>query len=318
MIKLRYLTTRLQHLGESRLNKVIHLLPEFAEITLVDIGAAGGLEPRWNQIARNINYIGFEPDISAHKKLVDMGHNCRDYMVHPFAIWSDSEGIAINFSRKPEVSSHFAANMDFLVNFPESNRFERIKVESVMSKTLDSLKVKNPDFIKIDIQGAELNALLGAKETLKSCIGVELEVEFTEMYLGQPLFGDIAKYLVDSGFEFYDFLNLCRWERDSHSGLGQLVFGDALFLKSPENFLKNNHSVQQISTYLGILALYNRFDLIAHVQKGLARAQNLEYQEFFQAAAKLRSQLDKLNFIIRVLNGLIKAISPNYKLHLIN
>ena len=69
MTKLRYLITSLQHLGGFRLNKVLHLLPEFAEITLVDIGAAGGLEPRWNQIARNINYIGFEPDISAHKKL---------------------------------------------------------------------------------------------------------------------------------------------------------------------------------------------------------------------------------------------------------
>jgi FkbM family methyltransferase len=294
------------------------LLPEFAEITLIDIGAAGGLEPRWNQIARNTNYIGFEPDISAHKKLVEKGNSCRNYIVHPFAIWSDSAGISINFSKKPEVSSHFAANMDFLVNFPESNRFERIKVESVMSKTLDSLKIKNPDFIKIDIQGAELNALLGAKETLKNCIGVELEVEFTEMYLGQPLYGDIAKFLVESGFEFYDFLNLCRWDRDSHSGLGQLVFGDALFLKTPETFLEKNPSNQQISTYLGILALYNRFDLIEHIQKGLAQAQNLEYQKFFQASAKLRSQLNRLNFIIRVLNGLIKAIGPNFKLHLIN
>jgi hypothetical protein len=163
-----------------------------------------------------------------------------------------------------------------------------------------------------------LNALLGAKETLKNSIGVELEVEFTEMYLGQPLYGDIAKFLVESGFEFYDFLNLCRWERDSHSGLGQLVFGDALFLKTPETFLEKNPSNQQISTYLGILALYNRFDLIEHIQKGLAQAQNLEYQKFFQASAKLRSQLNRLNFIIRVLNGLIKAIGPNFKLHLIN
>ena len=318
MSNLRYLTNRLQYVGRFKLIKLLNLLPDFDGLTLIDIGAAGGIEPRWNQIAKKINLIGFEPDVGAHEKLIAEGNNCKDYIVHPFAIWSHSEGIPIIFSKKPEVSSHFAANMDFLVNFPQSNRFERVKVETVMSKTLDSLKVKNPDFMKIDIQGAELNALLGSKETLKNCIGVELEVEFTEMYLGQPLFGEIAKHLVESGFEFYDFLNLCRWERDSHSGLGQLVFGDALFLRSPENFLANKKSNQQISTYLGILALYNRFDLILHVQKRLAVAQNLEYQVFFKAAAKLRSQQNKLNFIVRVLNGLLKSISPNFKLHLIN
>ena len=34
--------------------------------------------------------------------------------------------------------------------------------------TIDSLKFANADFIKLDIQGGELDALLGSKETLKA------------------------------------------------------------------------------------------------------------------------------------------------------
>ena len=318
MLILKYVTNKLQRIRELKLNKLLSLLPGFDGITLIDIGAAGGLEPRWNQIAKTLKYIGFEPDVSAHNKLKNKDVECREYNVHPFAVWSEASRVTINFSKKPEVSSHFPANMNFLANFPESDRFEKVRLESVESRTLDSLKIKEPDFIKIDIQGAELHALLGAKETLKFCIGVELEVEFMELYLGQPLFGEIAKYLIDSGFEFYDFLNLSRWERDSHSGLGQLVFGDALFLRSPENFLTKMQSNQQISTYLAILALYNRFDVINYIQRNFAFTNNHDYHEFFQVAAKFRNQLDGVNVIVRVLNAIIRTVSPNFKLHLIN
>lgn len=54
------------------------------------------------------------------------------------------------------------------------------------------------------------------------------------MYLEQPLFGDICAYLEKCDLDFIEFTNLFRWERSVHNGLGQCVFGDALFLQKPE------------------------------------------------------------------------------------
>ena len=36
-------------------------------ITLIDIGAAGDLIPRWKKISRYVNYHGFEPDKRSRK-----------------------------------------------------------------------------------------------------------------------------------------------------------------------------------------------------------------------------------------------------------
>ena len=50
------------------------------------------------------------------------------------------------------------------------------------------VEVINPDFVKLDTQGTELYILKGMQHTLtRSIFGVEAEVQFIEMYRGQPL-----------------------------------------------------------------------------------------------------------------------------------
>ncbi len=53
-----------------------------------------------------------------------------------------------------------------------------------------------------------------------------------QLYEDQPQFRDICAHLVSKGYEFVDFVNICRWERDGFAVLGQAVFGDGLFLRS--------------------------------------------------------------------------------------
>lgn len=67
--------------------------------------------------------------------------------------------------------------------------------------------------MKLDIQGGELAVLQGAEKTLDQCLGLEIEVEFVQIYKDQPLFGDICALLGSKGMEFIDFTHLNRWER---------------------------------------------------------------------------------------------------------
>ena len=110
--------------------------------------------------------------------------------------------------------------------------------------------------------------------------GLEVEVEFLPIYMHQPLFGDISSFLLKKDFEFIDFIDLCRWERRAYNGYGQCIFGDALYLKSPEVVVSKNLSDNRMSSYLGILLLYKRFDLIKKVFEMLPKNQVERYSNF--------------------------------------
>lgn len=78
---------------------------------------------------------------------------------------------------------------------------------SVSSYRLDSLverKLLDPtlyNFLILDIQGAELLALKGAKEILKTMDAVQVEVGVIEMYEKQALEDEITSHLTSLGFE---------------------------------------------------------------------------------------------------------------------
>lgn len=76
-----------------------------------------------------------------------------------------------------------------------------IKVEAI---TLESFMQNNNifsvDIMWVDIQGAELMALKGLGDNIKALKLLHLEVEFIEIYKGQPLFSAIHSYLSEHGF----------------------------------------------------------------------------------------------------------------------
>jgi len=261
-------------------------------LSIVDLGAAGGVEPRWSKISNYLEYYGFEPDARTIQEKPK--NKFKTYNVIPNLISNKSLESELHISREEGKSSIYQPNLEFLSKFPSSSRFEIVDSLKLRTSTLDETINTEIDFIKLDIQGGELNALKGAEKLLGNVLGIETEVEFLDLYKSQPLFGDVNNFLSINNFEFIDFTNLRRWERNRLGDYGQCVFGDALYLKTPENIFEEKITEIRFRKYLAILYLYNRFDLI---NRSLA------------LHTKFRSNLSKFEKILRKKNSRFQAIS---------
>ena len=274
-------------------------------ITLIDIGAAGDIEPRWKSISSHLNYIGFEPDERSSKELIN-NNNFNSWVMHPNVLWDIKANININLTNKPQCSSIYAPNYDFTNLFPDPERFLINNTISLEAVKLDSLKIPNIDFIKLDIQGAELNVLKGANESLNNCLGLEVEVEFLQLYKGQPLYGEIVDFLKTKDFEFIDFVNLYRWERKEHNNFGQCIFADGLFLKTPEFIIhKHRNDTMMLYKYLGICLIYNRLDLIDRLIELSDEKFKMDIKPFLKSIKYFRNKQKKLKYFIKIIDSIL-------------
>lgn len=224
------------------------------------------MQERWRQVPNLIGYL-FEPDSRSNAALERSSRQ----RVFPVALGRERAVLPVHLCRAPEVSSLRKPNMEFLRRFPNADRLEVLSTDDVEVHALDDLRREERfdiDFLKLDTQGTELEILEGARDSLRERIlGVEAEVEFQELYSGQSLFGDIARFMTASGFELLDFTRLVRWERHQISTFGQLQWGDAVFIRSPEAMpsflsrLPDELVARKAARYIAILLLYHRPDL---------------------------------------------------------
>ena len=207
-----------------------------APLVLVDVGASGGIDPKWGAAARHLQVIGFDADDRA--PLTEATGTPRVTHLRS-ALHSNKSRLSFNLLKRQEVSSIYMPNRQFVDRFPESDRFDLTGTVELDADTLDNQLsgngVAGADFIKADTQGSELLILQGAEHTLRrSVIGLELEVEFAPIYEGQPLFHEVDAFVRAAGFVLMD-LRPYHWKRTAGLRAGgpksQLVFADALYLR---------------------------------------------------------------------------------------
>ena len=226
-------------------------------IRLLDIGARGGIHPRWQPFYSRLDVRAFDADAEECERLNQGQHPYRVVYI-PAALGAvDGEQRLLHITKAPGCSSLLAPNAELCSKFSYGREMEVMSVKNVLISRLDTVCPDfSADFIKIDTQGTELEILRGAGKLIDSTIGVELEVEFIQQYVDQPLFADVDTFMRARGFSLRG-LRRSYWRQDAlhgHSFGGQLVHGDALYLRS-----------ELLNTPAGhvILAAYQQYDLLA-------------------------------------------------------
>lgn len=239
-------------------------------LQVLDIGARSGPKDKWRDFAHLVELVGVEPDPGECERLerrasaspIRSRYLCTALAARPGTL-------ELHLCAHPGCSSVFEPNRSHLDQFfPEiAALFEVVGKRTVDATTLDRLVADHalaPDVIELDVQGAELSILEGGLETLPDVRLIELEVEFCEQYLGQPLFGDVDRFLRDHGFELLG-LRRTLWRRHASSpprsvGGGQLVHGDALYFN--RRLLRRIASREDVVRWLIALSAHHQYDFV--------------------------------------------------------
>ena len=205
-------------LSDSPLKRdLLKLFNDKDKLTILDIGGCEGEESiRYSRLFPFSTIFIFEP-LPYNQKLIK-GHiekyKVKNIELIPFAA-SDIKGFS-HFhvssghpkDQSDDLDWNFGNKSSSLLlpdddNNPEWLDFkEKISVETTTLNDFFIEKELNEiDFIHMDVQGAELKVLKGAKQYLNKVKAIWLEVSNIELYKGQPLTSDIEGFMKSRGFE---------------------------------------------------------------------------------------------------------------------
>lgn len=198
----------------------------------------------WGLFAPNLSIYGFDADADACDAAnLDLEARQVNWTERhfPYAIANRVGDATLYVTGDPQCSSLYPPNEPFLNRFGGIRDMVQLEFTVELETTtldiaLQEQGIEAIDFCQIDVQGADLQVLQGASHLLaQSVLGIQIEVEFSSLYLNQPLFADVDQFLRDRGFVLFD-LATARRSRGIVQSIyrpGQLLWADAFYLRDP-------------------------------------------------------------------------------------
>jgi FkbM family methyltransferase len=204
-------------------------LQKFGIKTIIDIGAnEGQFIDKISKILPDVNIYSFEPLKDSFIKLEKKISGKENITAFNFALGDEEKENIINRNEYSPSSSLLELTDLHKNAFPVTKKVkEEIIYIKVLDKIVKELELKKKVFLKIDVQGYELNVLRGAENTIKDVDIILIETSFYELYKDQPLFGDIYNFLSNKGFNYAGSLEQLYDARD-----GKILQADSIFIRS--------------------------------------------------------------------------------------
>ena len=268
---------RLRYIRRERLiitDLIAAWLPANHQFLILDGGARSAFDdPRWNVFdPGRVRLFGFEVD---EKECADLNRLARerglDYHFFSVGLWSRPARKTFYENKSSGGGSFFAQNSDFTNRWKFENAEQKFLAREMFYPTgttewdLTSVEVwarnngvDDLDFMKLNVQGAELEILKGMGGLLEGVIGIQTEISFVESYRHRPFFTDIDAFLRQHHFMFFDLIgHHCIGRAESpltarHApGLyplyGQLIEGHAVYFKDPIDMVQRGISISHLS-----------------------------------------------------------------------
>lgn len=203
-----------------------HILRKENFKTIIDIGANRG---QFSLAASHFNkeavIHAFEPLTKPAKIFKKIFCNYDNIHLHKTAVGSSNNESVINISNEDDSSSLLEISDIQLKYYPNTNEVGTQKVNvSKLGSNIKSSNIISPALLKIDVQGYELEALMGAEELLDKFDYIYCECSYIALYKDQPLVNDIIIFLSKNDFILSGIYN-------SQIEKGDCIQSDFLFKK---------------------------------------------------------------------------------------
>lgn len=197
---------------------------------LFDVGARNGSTVL--ELKRQVGDVTihcFEASAEAFQVLSDRLRHLPNVHCHRYAVCDRSGMVTFHLNRTDSTNSLLPTSSGAHA-WVDERHLETVKTEEVPAISIDDFcaqeRIGRIGLLKLDIQGAELLALAGARRLLGAgSIDLILsEIAFVPIYEGQPLFTDVVRELGAYGYQLFGLYEL-------HSGRNRmLAWADALFM----------------------------------------------------------------------------------------
>lgn len=182
---------------------------------ILDIGAYEGEWTRMcNSIFNDSKILMFEAQESKIEKLSNLKSNKIDFC------------IAL-LGAKSSQKSKFYINDTVSSALPESEKVDQnfqVLPMYTLDEQLQYRGINKVDFIKLDVQGYELEVLKGADIALSTAEVILMEVSLIEINKGAPLIAEVMAFMTNKGFVCYDICSIMRRPLDKALWQTDLIF----------------------------------------------------------------------------------------------